>query len=60
MKHVSMNVYPRCGPPGAGISIHLVQLRYTACLNLMVPIEVSCLGLDIFETAHSSPQKGGQ
>jgi hypothetical protein len=49
MKHANMNVYPQCGPTGLGISIHLVQLRYTACLNLVVLIEVSCLSLDIFE-----------
>ncbi len=44
---------------GPGISIRLVQFRYTACLNLVVPIEVSCLSLDIFGGCNGYTQAGG-
>ncbi len=30
----------------SGINIRLVQFRYTACLNLVVSMEESCLNLD--------------
>ena len=39
-------VQPRLCPIGSGINIRLVQFRYIACLNLVVPIEV------LFKSGH--------